>query len=396
MLRKLLICAGLVTLAGAGWIGYRTWPRDLRLSPPAPAYPLIEVVRGRTVAIAPAEAVLYTAETLTDELMAYLHFEYLRSRREIPESSVLLSVSEASGRPVYRVQIVFQPDLLRSIPRMCSLRARGIASGSGFRFATARELRYSRQQADLLVAAYNLPVRRKLESLPGSRIVSPLARFLVFKAKTDRRVRERIEPVPKVLSREDARGLAADIIAVATFYDLPLDFFLGIGATENNYMNVTGDVDHAVWKRRAEPGDIVVGRRRGRVLVRNFSIGVWQITRETLRRAHRLYLEDTRDYAGLPERLRPPASLDLNDISPHVLTTYAGLFLRELLDLFDGDVARAVGAYNGGPKNPNLKYASWVEGAAKHARRVIEQSAALNGSRVADMQFLMAGRRESR
>ncbi|HWR49620.1 MAG TPA: hypothetical protein VN428_00835 [Bryobacteraceae bacterium] len=396
MRRKILMCAGLLALAGAGWTGYRTWPRDLHLAPSAPEYPLFEVIRGRSAAIAPADAVLFTAETLRDELMAYLHFEYLRSRREIPDGSVVLSVSEVNGSSVYEVQLVLDPDLLRAIPTMNSLRARGIASGATFRLANGSEVRNRRQQADLLVAAYNLPVRRKLESLPGSRILSPLARLLVFKAKTDRRVRERIEPVPAVLSNEDARGLAADIIAVAHFYDLPLDFFLGIGATENNYMNVMGDVDHSVWKRRAEPGDIVLARRRGRVLVRNFSIGVWQITRETLRRAHRLYLEDTRDYSELPERLRPPETLDLDGISPHVLTTYAGLFLRELLDYFDGDVEKAVGAYNGGPKNPNLKYASWVEGAAKHARRVIEQSAALNGARVAEMRFIMAGRREFR
>lgn len=37
------------------------------------------------------------------------------------------------------------------------------------------------------------------------------------------------------LSREHATEMAVDIIAVAKFYDLPLDIFLGIGAMENNY-----------------------------------------------------------------------------------------------------------------------------------------------------------------
>jgi len=35
-----------------------------------------------------------------------------------------------------------------------------------------------------------------------------------------------------------------------------------------------------------------------------------------------------------------------------VLTTYAGLLLRGLLDRFDGDVDKATGAYNGASRPP--------------------------------------------
>jgi|SRR5689334_19966221 hypothetical protein len=118
---------------------------------------------------------------------------------------------------------------------------------------------------------------------------------------------------------------------------LPLDFFLGIGAMENNYLDVQGDLKNAIWKRHAEKGDIVLKRKRGRVLVLNQSSGVWQITRETLRYAHRLYLRDSREYSRLPARLRPPNELDLGDIESSVLTTYAGLIFRDLLDRCHGE-----------------------------------------------------------
>ena len=72
---------------------------------------------------------------------------------------------------------------------------------------------------------------------------------------------------------------------------------------ENNYMDVNGDLTHAVWKKRAERGDIVLERGSKRVLVSDYSIGTWQISRETLRAAHQLYLKDKRNYGELPPRL---------------------------------------------------------------------------------------------
>jgi hypothetical protein len=61
-----------------------------------------------------------------------------------------------------------------------------------------------------------------------------------------------------------------------------------------------------------------------------------------------------------------------------VLTTYAGLLLRGLLDHFGGDVEKATGAYNGGVKAPNPAYASGVKGVAQYARRVLEHATALD------------------
>ncbi len=377
-------------LAAAGWVVYRTWPRHLALAGPSPAYPQFEFAAGRAVVNAPGAAIVATVETLSDELLAYLHFEYLRSRPEVEPHRVLLTAVEAEGGPVYRIQLALDRDLLAAIPYLSGLQAQRLAGDLAFAYAGRTELAFMRQETQLFVSAYNFPVRRKLENMPATQVLSPLTRFILFKSRTDRRVRERIEPVPAVLSNEEAGRLAADIIAVARFYSLPLDFFLGIGAMENNYMTVAGDAQNAVWKRRAQPGDIVLKRARGRVLVSNYSMGLWQITRETLRHAHELYLRDTRDYSALPERLRPPGVLDLDNVASGPLTTYAGLLVRHLLDEFDGDVEKAMGAYNGGPGNPNLKYAAGVAAAAEHARRVVEHAAVLNGRKVAQTQFIMA------
>src|SRR5258707_9057169 len=82
-----------------------------------------------------------------------------------------------------------------------------------------------------------------------------------------------MEPKPRPLTRAQAEQSAADIISVARFYDLPLDYFLGVGAMENDYMDVNGDLTHTVWKNRAQNGDIVLKRHRKRVLVSDYSVG---------------------------------------------------------------------------------------------------------------------------
>jgi hypothetical protein len=69
--------------------------------------------------------------------------------------------------------------------------------------------------------------------------------------------------------------------------------------------------------------------------------------------------------------------LELDVTDPHGLTTYAGLLLRDLLDHFSGDVQKAIGAYNGGPRNPNPQYATGVQMVASYARNVLERVAFL-------------------
>jgi hypothetical protein len=323
-----------------------------------------------------------------DELFAYLMFDYLRHRPALQGMKLLLTFNRADAEAPYRLVLKGQRNLVASIANVSSLQVAGSMRANRWQLSPEPLASEYERQTELFVSAYNLPVRRKLEHLPRQSVSGYLRRFIRFKSTIDPRIRLNLEPVPKPLSSAEAQQLAGDIITVAKFYSLPLEFFLGIGAMENNYMNVRGDLKHSIWKRRAAADDVILERKRGRVRVLNDSAGVWQITRETLRYADRLVKNDTRDYTLLPEHLRPPEDLKINEVDPHVLTTYAGILLRDLLDRFDGDVTLAVSAYNGGPGRPNLQYGEGVHRAAAHARRVLEQSAALNGETVVGMTWL--------
>jgi hypothetical protein len=333
-------------------------------------------------------AFVTSVATFRDELFAYLMYQHYRSSKPFADDELLLSYSARRREPEYQVLLVLTDDFAGSVERVAELHASRSIESFDWKLVPQRSITGYRNQTRLFISAYNLPVRRKMEDLSKAEMRSLLRRFIRFKSTTDPRIRKRIEPVPTVLTPREAQRLSGDIIAIAEFYDLPLEFLLGIGAMENNYMTVRGDLKHSIWKRRAAKDDIVLERRRGRVRVLNDSAGVWQITRETLRLAHRLYLNDKRDYSRLPDHLQPPMELNINEVTPDVLTTYAGLLLRDLLDRFNGDVPLAVGAYNGGPGNPNLRYHQGVQAAALHARNVLERAAALNGESVMEIPWL--------
>jgi hypothetical protein len=357
------------------------------MSRPAPLIPFCEQPGGRSIVTLPNRYLVAYIARYDDEFYAYLMFNYLKDSRAFRDSEVFLTFRKSSGVIVYDIQARLANDLLSSLDLLAQATASGVISGYEWRFVHPDTYRGLQYQTHLLDTAYNVPIERKLESLSRPELEDYIRRFVTFKSATDRRVRASLEPAPKPLTPPEASQLAADIVAVSDFYSLPLDFFLGIGAMENNYMNVKGDLSHAVWKRRAGRGDVILKRRNGRVLVLNQASGVWQITRETLRYAHKLYRKDTRDYSKLPSALRPPRDLDPDDVDPEVLTTYAGLLFRDLLDRFHGDVASAVGAYNGGPGNPNSRYEAGVRLVADYARRVMEHAAALNGRPAAVANF---------
>lgn len=364
-------------LTTAGWIAFRTWPRPLLLA--GNPLPSVQFVDGRMIVPFPAKVLLADVGRFDEEISAYLWFDYLRSRPGVDGSQVLLTAHEKQQAPIYVIEMVLPNDALVAIPYLARLEAKRFIQGFDLVFTVPAQVEFRTRQTSLFVAAYHRPVERGLETLPRKQLLSATARFLAFKSRTDPRVRGSGESGgPSSLSHEQATELAADIIAVADFYDLPLDVFLGIGAMENNYLSIRGDLTHSIWKRKPAKDDIILKRRRGRVLVSDYSIGVWQITRETLRYAHLLYRKDKRDYSQLPERLRPPQVLELDLTDSHVLTTYAGLLLRDLLDRFNGEVEKAVGAYNGGPRNPNSQYAAGVQMVAVYARNVLERVRATN------------------
>jgi hypothetical protein len=380
LLARLLVTVCVVALLGlSSWIGYRTWPRRLALS--TKPLPSVRFENGRMIVPLPTEILIGEVGSFDNELSAYLWFDYLRSRPGVDPSQVLLMVrEEADGAPVYGIHVIVPNDALTAIPFLAQLEAKGFIQRFDLAFSSRTPIEYSRKQTEVFLAAYKRPIAHSLEKLTPEQLLARTARFLAFKSRTDPRIRAASASDITALGRQQATDLAADIIAVAKFYDLPLDVFLGIGAMENNYLSIRGDLTYSIWKRKPAKDDIILKRRRHRVLVSNYSVGVWQITRETLRYAHALYLrdKDKRDYSQLPERLLPPPVLELDVTNSHVLTTYAGLLLRDLLDRFNGDVEKAVGAYNGGPRNPNPEYAEGVQTVASYARNVLERLSAVS------------------
>ena len=372
-IRRIAAASLVVALALSAWVGYQTWPRPLGVSiRPQFPHPLIEdgsLVIRFSPEIASAEVASYD-----DQLAAYLRFEYLRGRDPEDAWRVLLTATTTGQGTSYKIFMVVENDLLTALPHLTGLESLGLIPGYQLTAWTNRDLAYYQQQSLTFESAYNMPTQKKLETLPSFELLPELARFLVFKSQTDWRVVNEGEQAPLPLTHDQAMRLASDILDVAHFYNLPLDYFLGVGAMENNYMNVDGDLKHTVWKKRAQPGDIILQRQRKRVLVSDYSVGTWQISRETLRRAHQLYLKDHRDYNKLPPRLRPPRQLDMNSVNPEVLTTYSGLLLRDLLDRFNGNVDEAVGAYNGGVRTPNASYAAGVKAVADYARKMLEHA----------------------
>lgn len=365
------------------WDFYRVKPIEAHIPWPLPVW---SVHDGAPQVRHPQGKLLSEIEVFHDEILAFLAFDYLRSRAGLENTQFLLTSKETGPRVTYHLMVETSGNWLDIYQQEAELREPGyIRTWMPF-LASAPDWKRYEDQSRVFVAAYNAPVQQRLESLTPSQLQSFTRRFMLFKSKVDPRLRRRMNPPPPPISPNMADQLAADIIAVAEFYELPFDIFLGIGAVENNYMDVRGDLQHGVWKRKAEQGDIVLRRRGNRVYVMNFATGVWQITRETLRYAHNLYLKDLksgkRDYSTLPERLIPSEALYLDEVNSHWLTLYAGVLFRHLIDHFNGDLAKAIGAYNGGVGRPNARYEEHVRAAALHARRVLEQAAALSNQSV--------------
>lgn len=370
---RALTAVALSALALASWTADRLWPRHMLAA--AQHGPLGPKFHGRQIAL-PFSKEVASAEiaTFDDQLEAFLRYEYLRGRDPADALKIFLTADHSGKHASYKISLLVENDQLTAIPRLNRMESHGLITHYELVAWTRQDLALARQQSRMFENVYNVPTEQKLETLPTFQLLPALADFLVFKSQTDWRVVGQGTRAPQPLTHHQALRLASDILDVAHFYDLPLDYFLGVGAMENNYMDVNGDLTHAVWKRRAESGDIVLERGRKRVLVSDYSIGTWQISRETLRAAHQLYLKDKRHYDQLPPRLRPSQDLDVNSVTSEVLTTYAGLVLRDLLDRFGGDVDQAIGAYNGGIRNPNPAYAAGVKNVALYARRVLEHA----------------------
>lgn len=356
---------------------FMAWPRTLRVHPMRVVQVTQATAEGPRIYM-PGRSLVGRLGEYHNPLFAFLMFDYYRTQPELKGRQLLLKNEEASGGDRYSIWVRLPDDLIRGTYLLAALRDDHLAPGVQYRWVTKEELETDESGTAMLEAAYSKPAPDALEQLDEPALEVYLSSFIRFKSLTDYRIEHGTDPGLTPLSVVQAVQLANDMIAVAHFYNVPLGLMLGIGAMENNYMNTPGDLKHTVWKRRPERGDVVLERRRHRVLVKDNSIGVWQITRKTLRRAQELYRKDKRDYAELPEWLQPPKKLDLDNVPPAVLTTYAGLLLRDLLDHSGDDVMKAAGAYNGTLKHPNLHYAEGVQLVAEYAQRIAGNAATVD------------------
>jgi len=388
-LQRAAVTLVLAALVGGGWAAKRLWPWHPEPTV-ATSAPIVTLNGDRLALQVPAAALAAEVGSYSEEVPAYLNSQFLWSRvmQQHNGTEVVLSQSASDEKQVYRVYLVLPKDLLTALPFLSTLKDEGCISDYQLGYWSVSELEYRQAASQVLEASYSLPAPMPFDALDERDVIGPLTHFILFKSRTDVRVRERIATAPAAPTLAQARRQAQDIIDVARFYHLPLDQFAGIAAQENNYLNVDGDLKHAIWKRRADPGDVVLERRRGRVLVSDYSMGEWQVSAESLRFAHLLYMRDDRDYALLPARLRPSGDFRADAARPDVLTTYAGLLFRHLIDHFQGDLTLALGAYNGGSGDPQPAYSASVAVAAASARRTVEESTALAGWQVIPVEII--------
>ena len=206
MRKAIFVLATALVLAAAGFAHYLR-PRVLVLAPATRA-PECGFRDTKAVVTLPGAAFIATVATFDDELYAYFNYDYLRSRRAVQPAEVLLTRKVMDRKAVYPILIHMGDDLMTAIPFLEKLRVEGYIPSYEWRLVPESEVHTWRQQTQVFTAAYNLPVEQRIEGLSSAQLQEVVRRFVIFKSRTDRRVRKGIEPVPPPLSDEAARALA--------------------------------------------------------------------------------------------------------------------------------------------------------------------------------------------
>jgi hypothetical protein len=328
-----IVSAELLLAITVAFAYYYYWPQPLLL-PRTPILQSISESNGQTVVYWPGRVFVCKVGEFDNALSAYLMFDYLRSQDLLRGRQVLLRTNGAAGERPYSIWVHLPDDVLAGVQELSALNDNHLTPVLEDSWITKRDFDDDLRQTNSFVQAYNSPGFSKLDEISSIELQQYIRQFISFKASVDPRTWDKNQAPLSLPSLEEADGLAADIVEVAGFFDLPVDLLLGIGAMENNFLSAPGDLNNAVWKKDVGRDDIVLRRRGRRAWVLNSSMGTWQITRQSLRYAHELFLCDKRDYSKLPIQLQPTEQLDMNFLSSHVLTTYAALLLRDLVEYF--------------------------------------------------------------
>src|SRR5512146_245509 len=97
-----LVTVTLGTAAGTRVLYQRSWPQVLPVFFPS-ATPRPVFLNGQLRLESATGVLLGSVGTFSDELRAYLNFEYLRSLREVGVQQVLLTATEMKSGPRYRI-----------------------------------------------------------------------------------------------------------------------------------------------------------------------------------------------------------------------------------------------------------------------------------------------------
>ena len=199
-----LLTAALAAILTAGWLRYHVEPIPRTSNS---ALPRIRYVIGNLELGSPTGILLGRVGTYSDELTAYLRLDYLKGIESIAGNRIFLVTQEEESGPHYVIYLELPDDILAADRSLAGLMIAGHIKGFELQSPTLVEIQQWEEETKLFNAAYQQPVKEMLLHLPRKALTSAVASFILFKVRTDRRVRERLEPAAgKELSSEDAKN----------------------------------------------------------------------------------------------------------------------------------------------------------------------------------------------
>ncbi len=107
--------------------------------------------------------------TFRDELFAYLMYQFYVDSQTFKRDRLLLyytgKTSDSKTEPEYRIDLVLSGDFIKAVDRVAELNEARSIAGFDWDLVPAGRIKYRQSQTELFIAAYNLPVRRKMEDL---------------------------------------------------------------------------------------------------------------------------------------------------------------------------------------------------------------------------------------
>lgn len=216
-------------------LAYYYLPRHLDLAHPGIAQSVTVSLTGTRVFV-PNRVLTGELAEFNDGFFAFLMFDYLRARPGLSGRTVMLTSTEQQGLP--RVLVRLPDDLIEGVNILGEMKAHRLTPAVRFEWVPPSQLDSWIQEKSVFEDAYNGRASKRLERLHASELQRYLREFIRFKSETDPGRSTGSDPIPSPLNREDASRLAADIIAIARFYDVPISLFLSERSRRSEQYNL--------------------------------------------------------------------------------------------------------------------------------------------------------------